>query len=211
MPHEVGVQRARPQTVHLRAVGAATGFKVRLPQTWDGLLHVARRLILNGSRPVHVFRRHGDRVAGFDAIHSGEVLYVSADGTWVRPPVTAGGREPATHASTDDAQYRQSSEQERVAPRRRRVAHAAGGVAVPSGDHTRLATPLLASLLLSSELVATPHRLTRELPARLCAGKPPWVRWPAANEHCSNAACTPPNACVPRDSNARAVFAGPTW
>ena len=169
----------------LRAVGEATGFKVKLPSTWAALLDVASRTVLNGTATerVHVFDRQGDRITSLDVIEAGQVLYVSASSAWRRPPddVISGGRE-WRRASGRMAGASGISEVAGTMPnggvtgRKRGVplaTIAAAAAAASSGSPSFRVSPLAAALL-PPQLAATPLLLSDEQPSRLCTGRPPW-------------------------------------
>ena len=133
--------------ITLRAVGASTGFKVKLPPKWSDLLELSSRLVLGGNKTTNIFDRQGDKLVDIDVISPGDILYVSSDGSWQKPKIeksTARERRQAAKSTIQQQQQQQT-------------------VHAP-----------LAAVLLSEALRKTPVRRADETPARLCSGKPPY-------------------------------------
>ena len=61
--------------VTLRRMGATSGKLIRRPESWEGLLDQARKLLDVSS--VRIFVASGDEVEDFDLIEDGDVVYVS--------------------------------------------------------------------------------------------------------------------------------------
>ena len=158
-----GEPAAPRAAVHMRAVGAPTGFKVRLPSTWSELLAMSSRLLLGGNSTSHVFDNHGDRVVDLDVVGAGDVLYMSSDGAW-RPPPGDSGDQTRTSTRREWRQVK-SAVKSAVAAEARMLpaASSASGRGTP-----------LSELLLSPKLWATPVERADETPARLCGGRPPY-------------------------------------
>ena len=143
--------------VHIRSVGAPTGYKIKLPSTMESLLNTASKLVLGGNLTRRVFDRHGDIILNMDVVASGDVLYVSDTGEWRRPPDgterLGGGRR------TDGPSGKLAAKAATKALNRK----------AKTGS-----TTLLAESLLAPALRATPVRRSDETPARLCSGRPPY-------------------------------------
>lgn len=156
-----------PRTsVHLRAVGETTGFKVRLPQTWKELLDVSSKLVLGGNVTRRVYDKLGDQLVAIDVINPDDVVYVTSTDAWRRPPKTE-----------DDA----TSVKKGVRWERRQAGKAAAVAAASAVDNPFMAvaslhgqSSLLATALLGPAIRATPVVRGHETPTRLCSGRPPY-------------------------------------
>ena len=183
-----GSQVTQSPFIHLRAVGSATGFKVRRPATWTALLDVARRLVLNGTGVAsYVFDRQGDRILDLDVIEPGEAVYVGASNEWRRPRgeshrfnsgglVGSGGIGGSSGGGYGGGGKRSGATAGfRSGGGKRSGATAAGAeVAVRSAAASSPVTPTALAGLLTPSTAATPHLLHADRPERLCAGRPPW-------------------------------------
>ena len=179
-------------TLSLRAVGAASGRRVRRPTSWTDLLDVASA-ILNGTRATHIFDRQGDLIDSLDLVEPGETLYVGSSAVWKLPPASpldtavarplrkrdrgaggggggGGGGSTANGASAP-------------LPSIAAAAVAAAALSSPSGTPPSPPSPLAA--LLPAELSATPMLITYEQPQRLCGqrGVPSRPPWGLAGDH----------------------------
>jgi hypothetical protein len=155
-------------TVHLRALGHSTGYKVRLPSTWGELLSLSSRLLLGGNSTRLVFDAHGDRLMDIDVVNPGDVLYASAGQMWRAPP-------PSDERKAGKALRRNHTASGFL--RRLPLGSIDGGHSGHAhGNHGARGEGegRLAELLLSASLRATPVRRSDETPARLCSGRPPW-------------------------------------
>ena len=135
--------------IHLRAVGAATGFKIKRPLSMDALRAVASRLVLGGNQTRGIFDRSGDSIADYEVVSPGDVLFVSHEALWHPPPE---GRLQAKSGKATKSGLKNGKAK----------AGKAG------------ATSTLAEALLSPALRNTPVRRADETPARLCGGRPPY-------------------------------------
>lgn len=142
-----------PQTIHLRAAGQPTGYKIKRPATFDALLRISSNLVLQGNATKRIFDRSGDVITDMDVVASGDVLYASSSGTWLRPPDLMERPAKTGMGGSRGAKAMLSKEAHRVASR---------------------ASSSLAEALLQPELRATPVRRADETPARLCSGRPPY-------------------------------------
>ena len=168
--------------IHLRAVGSATGFKVRKPATWTALLDVARRLVLNGTGVAsYVFDRQGDRILELDVIEPGEAVYVGVTNEWRRPRGEshrfngvglAGGAAVGASSVVGYGGGKRSGKRSgaNAAPVGSGSAAAARSTAASSSG----TAPSVLTGLLTPSIVATPHLLHEDSPERLCAARPPW-------------------------------------
>ena len=161
--------------IHLRAVGSATGYKVRKPPTWSALLTLAQKLVLRNVTAAYVFDRQGDRILDLDVIETGETVYVGPSSEWRRPRGEAaalrlaGGINGGSVTSLAARHLHLG-----MARKRNAAAVAEAGLGANASASAVAAPTALGKALLPPELLATPHLLPDETPARLCAGRPPW-------------------------------------
>jgi hypothetical protein len=162
-----GIRAELASSIHIRAVGASTGFKVKRPLSWGALLDVATRHVLNNTaRVTHVFDQSGDRILELDVVSPGDVLYVGTSDAWHWPSSPVRPSRQVFKAGRASILERDGSAAGDSSFSRKR--------AIAAGSAPLGAVSVFSTVILSSQLGATPHRLTQELPQRLCASKPPW-------------------------------------
>lgn len=144
-----------PSVIHLRAVGAATGYLIKRPPTFETLLASATNLVLHGNATKSIFDKHGDLITDIDVISSGDIIFASDSGVWRRPPVPLDGMERVGKLGTGS--YRTKGLKTTAANRA-----------------ANRASSSLAEALLQPALRATPVRRADETPAHLCSGRPPY-------------------------------------